>query len=133
MPAGDKAVEPLAGEHPNDTASTKKNAVLIEIQQTSTKTSGTSHAGDVVAIDDELSDDECPSPTAEELVTLRRVANKIPAWLFTIAFIELCERFSYYGSTVVCKSNPQRHPQSTSTGIIQMRSSSLFHDTSINV
>ncbi|KAK2606189.1 hypothetical protein QQS21_003359 [Conoideocrella luteorostrata] len=37
----------------------------------------------------------------EELSTLRRVPNHIPLRLFTIAFIELCERFSYYGSTVV--------------------------------
>lgn len=43
------------------------------------------------------------APTTEELATLRRVPNHIPAKLFTIAFIELCERFSYYGCTVVCK------------------------------
>ena len=42
-------------------------------------------------------------PTKEEMATLRRVPNKIPLKLYTIAFIEMCERFSYYGSTVVCK------------------------------
>ena len=36
---------------------------------------------------------------------LRRVAGKIPWTAYTIAFVELCERFSYYGTTVVCKSN----------------------------
>ena len=48
-------------------------------------------------------DETLTSPTDEELVTLRRVPNHIPLKIFTIAFIELCERFSYYGSTVVCK------------------------------
>jgi len=42
-------------------------------------------------------------PTEEELHTLRRVSDKIPWKAYTLAFIELCERFSYYGTTVVCK------------------------------
>ena len=41
------------------------------------------------------------TPTEEELATLRRVSGKINWAAFTIAFCELCERFSYYGSTVV--------------------------------
>lgn len=41
------------------------------------------------------------APTDEELKTLRRVADHIPFKLFTIAFVELCERFSYYGSVIV--------------------------------
>ena len=44
-------------------------------------------------------------PTPEELATLRRVPNHIPLKLFTIAFVELCERFSYYGCMVVCESS----------------------------
>lgn len=44
-------------------------------------------------------------PSAEDMGTLRRVPNHIPLKLFSIAFIELCERFSYYGCTVVCKSS----------------------------
>ncbi|POR37056.1 Dipeptide/tripeptide permease [Tolypocladium paradoxum] len=40
-------------------------------------------------------------PTPEEIAMLRRVPNHIPLKLFTIAFVELCERFSFYGSTVV--------------------------------
>ncbi len=40
-------------------------------------------------------------PSEEELHTLRRVADHIPLKLFTIAFIELCERFSYYGAIIV--------------------------------
>lgn len=42
-------------------------------------------------------------PTQEELKTLRRVPDKVPWKAFPIAFVELCERFSYYGTTVVCE------------------------------
>jgi len=40
-------------------------------------------------------------PSDEDLATLRRVADHIPLKIFTIAFIELCERFSYYGAIIV--------------------------------
>lgn len=39
-------------------------------------------------------------PTADEMQTLRRVRGKIDFTIYTIAFIELCERFAYYGTTV---------------------------------
>jgi proton-dependent oligopeptide transporter, POT family len=42
-------------------------------------------------------------PTEEELHTLRRVSDRVPWKAFALAFVELCERFSYYGTTVVCK------------------------------
>lgn len=42
------------------------------------------------------------APTIEELHTLRRVRDHIPWKAYTVAFVELCERFSYYGTTVVC-------------------------------
>ncbi len=42
------------------------------------------------------------APTVEELHTLHRVRDHIPWKAYTVAFIELCERFSYYGTTVVC-------------------------------
>lgn len=42
------------------------------------------------------------TPTEEELKTLRRVSGKIPWQIFTIAFVELCERFGYYGCQVLC-------------------------------
>lgn len=50
----------------------------------------------------ELSDED-DFPTVEEMKSLRRVPDKIPWKMFPIAFVELCERFSYYGTTVVCK------------------------------
>lgn len=45
---------------------------------------------------------EGEEPTAEELATLPRVSGKIPWITFTVAFVELCERFGYYGCSVVC-------------------------------
>ena len=41
-------------------------------------------------------------PTDEELHTLRRVSGKVPWTAYTVAFVELVERFSFYGTTVVC-------------------------------
>ncbi|ODA81257.1 hypothetical protein RJ55_04221 [Drechmeria coniospora] len=40
-------------------------------------------------------------PTDEEFLTLRRVSGKMLWSMWTIAFVELCERFSYYGSSVL--------------------------------
>jgi POT family proton-dependent oligopeptide transporter len=42
-------------------------------------------------------------PSEEDLRTLRRVAGHLHWTIFTVAFVELCERFSYYGTTAVCK------------------------------
>lgn len=47
--------------------------------------------------------DDFETPTEEELATLRRVSGQIPWTAFTVAFVELCERFSYYGTTAVCE------------------------------
>ena len=44
-------------------------------------------------------------PTPEELEGpnhLRRISASIPWAVYTVAFVELCERFSYYGTQVVC-------------------------------
>jgi POT family proton-dependent oligopeptide transporter len=40
-------------------------------------------------------------PTDEERQSLRRVSDKIPLKAYTIAFVELVERLSYYGTTAV--------------------------------
>lgn len=40
-------------------------------------------------------------PTSEELSTLRRVSDSIPWAAYMIAFVELAERFSFYGASVV--------------------------------
>jgi hypothetical protein len=65
--------------------------------------------------------------TEEDLRTLRRVSGKIPWTAFTVAFVELCERFSYYGTTVVCmlrKPGPNHNGQRTITDIVQSSTSS---------
>jgi POT family proton-dependent oligopeptide transporter len=51
-------------------------------------------------------------PNEEDLRSLRRVAGKLPWTTFTVAFVELCERFSYYGTTAVCTfpAHPDRSP-----------------------
>lgn len=44
-------------------------------------------------------------PTADELHgpnALRRISAPIPWAVYTVAFVELCERFSYYGTQVLC-------------------------------
>lgn len=51
-----------------------------------------------------ISDDASESvdfPTVEEMTTLRRVPAPIPWKIYTIAFVELVERMSYYGTTAV--------------------------------
>lgn len=50
------------------------------------------------------------SPTEEELhgaAALRRISGKIPWTAWTIAFVELCERFSYYGKPLFANINFQ--------------------------
>jgi POT family proton-dependent oligopeptide transporter len=47
-------------------------------------------------------------PTEEDLhgpTALRRVSAPIPWSVYTVAFVELCERFSYYGTQVLCMQN----------------------------
>ena len=41
-------------------------------------------------------------PTEEDIRTLRKVPDSIPWAAYTIAFVELCERFSYYGTSNIC-------------------------------
>jgi hypothetical protein len=50
---------------------------------------------------------DLPKPTEDELHgpgKLLRVSAPIPLSVYTVAFVELVERFSYYGTQVVCKS-----------------------------
>ncbi|KAE8154389.1 POT family-domain-containing protein [Aspergillus avenaceus] len=62
-------------------------------------------------------DEDYPTPTEEELRTLRRVAGSVRWTAYTIAFVELCERFSYYGTTAVFVNFIQQPlPPNSSTG-----------------
>ncbi|KAH7359319.1 peptide transporter PTR2-A [Plectosphaerella cucumerina] len=51
--------------------------------------------------DSDSEEDYEDKPTPEDLQTLRRVSAGIQWSIYTIAFAELCERFSYYGSAVL--------------------------------
>jgi POT family proton-dependent oligopeptide transporter len=71
----------------------------------------------------DLASDRDDYPTEEQLRTLRRVPQKIPWKIFTIGFIELCERMSYYGTVVVYSNfinkgrfDSDGNPTATSTG-----------------
>lgn len=55
------------------------------------------------------------APTEEEMKTLPRVAAKINFAAYTVAFVELCERFSFYGTTVVY-TNYIKNPRVTNSG-----------------
>ncbi|CAG9940142.1 unnamed protein product [Clonostachys rosea f. rosea IK726] len=60
-------------------------------------------------------------PTEEDLRTLRRVSGPIKWSMWTIAFVELCERFSYYGSSVLYTNfikNPLPDGSTTGSPII---------------
>ena len=62
-------------------------------------------------------EDRDDKPTEEELRTLRRVPAKLHLPVWTIAFAELCERFSYYGSSVLYTNFVQRPlPDGSNTG-----------------
>lgn len=98
-PAGDSAEPIAAAELRAEAIDEKRASISAEKRASLTADPKLSHVP-AVTPDGEL-------PNVEELATLRRVANTIPAKLFTIAFIELCERFSYYGCTVVCRSIPE--------------------------
>ncbi|KAF2754448.1 MFS peptide transporter-like protein Ptr2 [Pseudovirgaria hyperparasitica] len=72
------------------------------------------YAGETVAQDGYLDHENLP--TDEELHTLRRVPAKIPWKVYTIAFVELTERLSYYGTTQVFVNFIQQDNPGTATG-----------------
>lgn len=103
MPAGDILAEPVVGAELRAEAEDEKKASLQAVREHDAAVND----GRLVPAETHGHDEMSVLPTIEELATLRRVPNHIPLKLFTIAFIELCERFSYYGSTVVCKYSSQ--------------------------
>jgi len=69
------------------------------------------------SFDNVIQEEEFEYPTEEELRTLRRVSGQIPWSAYTIAFVELCERFSYYGTTAVFVNFIQQPlPEGSNTG-----------------
>ncbi|KAK0444239.1 PTR2-domain-containing protein [Desarmillaria tabescens] len=61
--------------------------------------------------------DDLEFPTEEEINTLRRVSDTIPWSAYLIAIVEIAERFSFYGSTVVFTNFIQQPlPEGSHTG-----------------
>lgn len=56
-----------------------------------------------------------PFPTEEEWATLERVPGTIPWTAWTVAIVEFMERFSYYGTSAVCKLPSFALPLSSQT------------------
>ncbi|KAF5254957.1 hypothetical protein FANTH_331 [Fusarium anthophilum] len=117
-PAGDSLAEPITVAGLRAEVLDEKRASISAEKRASIATDprpATADAGAVTPASGVTPDGQFP--TAEELDTLRRVPNKIPLKLFSIAFIELCERFSYYGSTVVFTNFIQHKlPDGSTTG-----------------
>ena len=94
--------------------------------------------------DSYTSDDADDLPTEQELATLRRVPAAIPWRIYTIAFVELVERMSYYGtiavySNFIAKKRPTRtgaalHPDSDEAipGALGMGKQVAFSLTTFN-
>jgi POT family proton-dependent oligopeptide transporter len=61
-------------------------------------------------------------PTDEQLATLRKVSAPIPWKIYTIAFVELVERMSYYG-TIAVYSNFISKKRASSTGACEFPNS----------
>ncbi|KLO79882.1 PTR2-Di-and tripeptide permease [Fusarium fujikuroi] len=117
-PAGDSLAEPItvAGlraevlDEKRASISAEKRASIVTDPRPATADAGAVAPAGGITPDGQF-------PTAEELGTLRRVPNKIPMKLFSIAFVELCERFSYYGCTVVFTNFIQHKlPDGSTTG-----------------
>lgn len=74
------------------------------------------YEGQKTLLSDIIGDD---FPTEEEMLTLPRISDPIPWKVYTVAFVELCERFSYYGTTVVYQNFIQRPiPKGSTTGAV---------------
>ncbi|KAJ5114281.1 oligopeptide transporter [Penicillium alfredii] len=101
-----------ANAHDAQLAPEKDVTGTPQVQELSTM----SPTGNVLPGD--LKEDRPPNlPTPEEFETLRRVSGPIPWTAYTVAFVELCERFSYYGTTAVFVNYIQRPlPPGSTTG-----------------
>ncbi|KAI9149221.1 putative peptide transporter ptr2 [Paramyrothecium foliicola] len=112
----DNSAEPIAAATMRAEAMDEKRAVAAALQNAPRDSLADTRLDQIVG-NNGFNDPDWPSPTLEELSTLRRVPHKIPLKLLSIAFVELCERFSYYGSTVVFQNFIQQPlPAGSTTG-----------------
>jgi proton-dependent oligopeptide transporter, POT family len=66
------------------------------------------HAEDEPLMVGDSNKPETLDPTILELRTLPRVSDHVPWRVYTVAFTELCERFSNYGTTILFQNFVQR-------------------------
>lgn len=69
-------------------------------------------------------------PSEEDLTSLRKVPDRISLAAYTVAIVELCERFSYYGTSVICEFFPPSMPNTRMAALMmssQSRTSSRGH------
>lgn len=80
----------------------EKHPAEVTVDEASIKPASVSHNPSVSLVDGLLRKEY---PSEEDLRSLRRVPGKISWITYTVAFVELCERFSYYGTTAVCENS----------------------------
>lgn len=107
--AGIEAVEVGKAEQERKLSLSKPELLPGDVRETST---GSDESSEItVGPEGQL------APTLEEVQTLRRVRGKIDWTIYTIAFIELVERFAYYGTTAVFVNFIQHPlPEGSNTG-----------------
>ncbi|KAJ5915311.1 peptide transporter ptr2 [Penicillium verhagenii] len=92
---------------------------LREVKLEEAKTIDSALSGDIVSIPPAGNPIQKVYPTDEDLRSLRRIPGSISWVTYGIAFVELCERFSYYGTTAVFVNFIQRPlPQHSTTGAL---------------
>ncbi|GAA5864704.1 hypothetical protein JCM3774_006048 [Rhodotorula dairenensis] len=95
------------GLHSKTSADSKEDSYMVDEKR----------AVSPVSEDDDNNGGLGPTPTEEEKQTLPHMPGPINFAAFLIAFIELAERFSYYGSTIVFTNFIQQPlPEGSTTG-----------------
>ncbi|KAH9886193.1 POT family-domain-containing protein [Xylariomycetidae sp. FL2044] len=94
-------------------------AVMAEARRPSVVVADPLAKEKVLSTSESVTEDGFPEPTEEELQTLRRISGPINWQAFTVAFVEFCERFSWYGTTAVYVNFIQQpRPGESRTGAI---------------
>jgi POT family proton-dependent oligopeptide transporter len=94
------------------------NVGVVDEKTTVVDGHGDHSSGASAVIDHHHDDDDGLNgvrPTAEEMLTLRKVGEPLPKSAFLVAVVELCERFTYYGASGIFQNYIQR-PRDGSLG-----------------
>ena len=92
---------------------TLEKQIAMENKEPFPPTSTAAAAADLESDDDA----DLIKPSEDDLANLRRIPAKLPWVAFTVAFVELAERFAYYGTTAVMVNFIQQPmPEGSTTG-----------------